>query len=334
MLIALDKDGKTINLLDNSSISGPFYCPACKSPLRLKKGKIKIPHFAHISVQNCDSWSENESAQHLGLKLSLYQWFKKKEKVELEKYVPEIKQTADLLVNDKLAIEIQCSPLSLQRLEERTVSYKEKGYYVLWLQGRDLWLKNNLSSLQKNLLYYSAVRGFYFWELDWNRKKLRLKSLIYQDLKGRPIYLTEEFDFFQENLLELLRQPFREGEDLSLDAPKQEELQLFVQKQLYYQMPKWLKMQEKYYEQGKNLLDLNWNKSYWSPPGLNLLTFDFSDDTRESFFQVDTPLEKYYHSFYESFQLQEHEKLHTPSFYAIIKDKNKVKNGEWNGKKT
>ena len=26
-------------------------------------------------------------------------------------------------------------------------------------------------------------------------------------------------------------------------------------------------------------------------------------------------------------------KLHTPSFYAIIKDKNKVKNGEWNGKK-
>ena len=240
MLIALDKDGKTINLLDNSSISGPFYCPACKSPLRLKKGKIKIPHFAHISVKNCDSWSENES----------------------------------------------------------------------------------------------AVRGFYFWELDWNRKKLRLKSLIYQDLKGRPIYLTEEFDFFQENLLELLRQPFREGEDLSLDAPKQEELQLFVQKQLYYQVPKWFKMQEKYYEQGKNLLDLNWNKSYWSPPGLNLLTFDFSDDTRESFFQVDTPLEKYYHSFYESFQLQEHEKLHTPSFYAIIKDKNKVKNGEWNGKKT
>lgn len=166
MLIALDKDGKTINLLDSTSINGPFYCPACKTPLRLKKGKIKIPHFAHVSLQNCDSWSENESAQHLGLKLSLYQWFKEKEKVELEKYVPEIKQTADLLVNDKLAIEIQCSPLSLQRLEERTVSYKEMGYYVLWLQGRDLWLKNTLSPLQKNLLYYSAERGFYFWELD------------------------------------------------------------------------------------------------------------------------------------------------------------------------
>ena len=41
-----------------------------------------------------------------------------------------------------------------------------------------------------------------------------------------------------------------------------------------------------------------------------------------------------YQSLYESFKLQEHEKLHTPSFYAIIKDKNKVKNGEWNGKKT
>ena len=304
MLIALDKDGKTINLLDSTSINGPFYCPACKTPLRLKKGKIKIPHFAHVSLQNCDSWSENESAQHLGLKLSLYQWFKEKEKVELEKYVPEIKQTADLLVNDKLAIEIQCSPLSLQRLEERTVSYKEMGYYVLWLQGRDLWLKNTLSPLQKNLLYYSAERGFYFWELDWNRKKLRLKSLIYQDLKGRPIYLTEEFDFFQESLLDLLRQPFRKGKNLSLDVPKQEELQLFVQKQLYYQVPKWLKVQEKYYEQGRNVLDLNWKKSYWSPPGLNLLTFDFSDDTRESFFSSRHFLERILPQFLRKFSVK------------------------------
>ncbi|PCS03558.1 hypothetical protein RU85_GL000916 [Lactococcus garvieae] len=142
MLIALDKDGKTINLLDSTSINGPFYCPACKTALRLKKGKIKIPHFAHVSLQNCDSWSENESAQHLGLKLSLYQWFKEKEKVELEKYVPEIKQTADLLVNDKLAIEIQCSPLSLQRLEERTVSYKEMGYIMYFgFKGRTCGLK-------------------------------------------------------------------------------------------------------------------------------------------------------------------------------------------------
>lgn len=67
---------------------------------------------------------------------------------------------------------------------------------------------------------------------------------------------------------------------------------------------------------------------------MNLLTFDFADNTRESFFQVDISLEEYYHSFYESFQLKEHERLHTPSFYAIIKDKNKVENGEWNGKKT
>ncbi|WP_459567901.1 hypothetical protein, partial [Enterobacter asburiae] len=80
--------------------------------------------------------------------------------------------------------------------------------------------------------------------------------------------------------------------------------------------------------------DLNWKKCYWAPPGLNLLTFDFINERRENFFQVDTSLEKYYHSFYESFQSQEYERLHTPSYYAIIKDKNKVKNGEWHGKKT
>ncbi|MEY8537012.1 competence protein CoiA family protein [Lactococcus muris] len=112
MLIALDKNGQTVNILESNKLKEPFYCPACKSSVRLKKGKIKISHFAHISLQNCSSWSEHESAQHLELKLGLYQWLRQKEKVEIEKYLPQIQQTADLLVNDKLAIEIQCSSLT------------------------------------------------------------------------------------------------------------------------------------------------------------------------------------------------------------------------------
>lgn len=333
MLIALDKNGQTVNILENNNLKEPFYCPACKSPVRLKKGKIKISYFAHVSLQNCSSWSENESVQHLELKLGLYQWLRQKEKVEIEKYLPQIQQTADLLVNDKLAIEIQCSPLSLQRLKERTLSYRANGYYVLWLQGKDLWLKNSLTALQESLLYYSENRGFYFWELDLEREKVRLKSLIHQDLRGRLIYLTEEFDWFQGELLEVLRLPFKETLDLCLKVPQSKGMQSFIQRQLYHQVAKWLKIQGEYYEVGENLLTLDLDKGYWSPPGLNLLTYALKKEEKQHFYQLEHSLENYYRNFYENFSAKELETLHAPRFYAIIKGKNEKEDRKKNGQK-
>lgn len=333
MLTALDKNGKTVNISNNQELSPPFYCPACKSLLHLKKGMIKIPHFAHVSLQNCDSWSENESAQHLELKLELSRWFEQTEKVEIEKYIPEIKQTADLLVNDRLAIEIQCSSLSLKRLMERTTSYREKGYYVLWLQGKDLWLKNSITALQKNLLYYTEKRGFYFWELDLARAKLRLKTLIHQDLRGRLLCLTEEFDWFQGNLLEILRLPYLKPPNHRLFMPENKNMAVFIQKQLFHHVPKWIKIQQRYYELGRNLLTENWEKKYWSPPGLNLLTYEFEKGSEECFCQVEVSLEKYYHNFYKKFKAEELRELHAPSFYAIMEDNIKKEDGERNGKK-
>lgn len=334
MLVALDEQGKAINILEKPGLQGAFYCPACKSPLRLKRGTIKMPHFAHVSLEGCDSWSEHESAQHLELKLNLYQWFSQKEKVEIEKYLPEIQQTADLLVNDRLVIEVQCSSLSLQRLVERTENYRKAGYFVLWLQGRDLWLKNSLTSLQKNLLYYSEDYGFYFWELDLDNQKIRLKSLIHQDLQGRMIYLTEEFDLLRGDIIEILRLPFKAQKKLNIKVPKNEKTRFFIQKQLYHRTPKWLKIQEKYYQEGKNLLTEDWNKNYWSPPGLNLLTYSFEKDVKETFCQIETSLVDYYQNFYENFEAEGIEILHAPCFYAIIKGKNKKEDGERNGKKT
>ena len=99
------------------------------------------PHFAHKSLQDCQFFSENESAQHLSLKAALYKSLVNHgEKVRIEKVLSEMGQIADLFVGDSLALEVQCSRLSQQRLRERTRAYHQTGYEVRWLLGEDLWL--------------------------------------------------------------------------------------------------------------------------------------------------------------------------------------------------
>ena len=321
MLVAIDENENLVNLLedDQRDLIGNYFCPACHGRLRLKNGQIKIPHFAHQSLQDCDFWSENESTQHLGLKMELYHWLSQTEKVEIERYLPELNQTPDLLVNDKIAFEVQCSSLSLKRLRERSENYRKHGYTVIWLMGKDLWLSQSMSELQKNLMYFSENRGFYFWELDLDKQKLRLKSLIHQDLRGKIIHLTEEFSFGQGNLLEILRRPFFSQNLAVLEIKKDPKLVHFVQQQLFHRSAKWLKIQEKYYQAGKNLLEEDFNRPFFAPPGLDLLF----EHHVESFIQTPQNVATYYQNFTEKFQKNCLENLYPPRFYAIMKESEK-----------
>jgi len=313
MLTALDSEGNFVNLLENVPEKGAFICPACKGKLRLKCGKIKRPHFAHVSLQNCAVWSENESAQHLGLKAALYQWFQASGcKVEIEKYLSDLQQTPDLLVDDRIAIEVQCSHLSIARLRERTENYRAHGFQVIWLMGRDLWLTHQLTSLQRDLIYFSENCGFYFWELDLAQKELRLKSLLHQTLRGKLIYLERAFDFGEGNLLNILRLPFAAQKLQSLIVPADRNLQAFIRQQLYFRVSHWMAFQEQFYAAGKNLLteDLTCFPSA-VPIGLSALTGEISQD----FCQIPHDLSNYYRNFQEYFRKNKSNTAYPPAFY-------------------
>lgn len=125
MLVAQNEQGQSVCLVEHQVVVGQkFFCPGCGSPVRLRKGQVIRAHFAHVSLKNCQYFSENESAQHLQLKTGLYQWALKYSKAELEKRLPEIEQIADILLEEKLALEVQCSSLAIERLQERTRSYQ------------------------------------------------------------------------------------------------------------------------------------------------------------------------------------------------------------------
>ncbi|HEM3181857.1 competence protein CoiA [Streptococcus suis] len=254
MLVALDEDRQIFNLLENPAPQGSFTCPGCGGLVRYKSGKVLRSHFAHVSLRDCSYFSENESAQHLSLKSSLYNWLAKNELVELEKCLPSIGQVADLFVNNSLALEVQCSSLPISRLQVRTEAYQQAGMAVLWLLGKDLWLGERLTNLHKQFLYFSMNMGFHLWELDNEKKELRLRYLIHEDLRGKVHCLTKTFPFGQGDLLDILRLPFSKQTLTRMTCPMDEDLPRYIAQQLYYKSPKWLALQAEAYGRGENLL--------------------------------------------------------------------------------
>ncbi|AUA19390.1 competence protein CoiA [Streptococcus suis] len=254
MLVVLDEDGQVFNVLENPAPQGRYSCPGCGGLVRYKSGKVLRPHFAHVTLRDCTYFSENESAQHLSLKSSLYKWLQGQEEVELEAYLPAIKQVADLLVNQQLALEVQCSSLSISRLQERTTDYQQAGIAVLWLLGKDLWLGERLTNLHKQFLYFSMNMGFHLWELDDEKNELRLRYLIHEDLRGKVHCLTKAFPFGQGNLLDILRLPFAKQALSHLTCPLDRDLPRYIAQQLYYKSPNWLALQAESYSRGENLL--------------------------------------------------------------------------------
>ncbi|MFC3931629.1 competence protein CoiA [Streptococcus dentapri] len=310
MLSALDEKGCLVNLAVTIPERQHFTCPACGAEVRLKNGSVMRPHFAHINLKDCQSFSENEGPEHLGLKTELYRSLSRNCKVRVEQSLPEIQQIADLLVEDKLALEVQCSRLSNQRLRERTRDYHKQGYQVRWLLGRKLWLDKSLSDLQRDFLYFSDNMGFHLWELDLDRQCLRLKYLIYEDWHGRVHYLAKECHFTGD-LLAFLRQPFVKQTMVSYRVAMDQQLLRYIQCQLYFQNPKWLKQQEAAYQRGDNLLTKSVEDFYpqLRPP-------------QGPFCQIQQNLSSFYQrfeQFYNKVKDKKEQILYPPAFYGKIK---------------
>ena len=308
MFSAIDQRGNLVNLLDAIPDKQDFRCPACKSPLRLKNGQLMRPHFAHVELKKCRFYSENESQEHLTLKAELYHALSKTENVEIEKYISEIGQIADMSVNARLAVEVQCSRLSSERLQERTKSYHNNGIQVLWLLGKSLWLGKQISGLQKQFLYFSQNMGFHFWELDLENRCIRLKYLIYEDWHGKLHYTTKSVSF-DSNLMLFFRLPFQKQPMSFYEVKQDQKLLIYIQRQLLARHSKWLFHQSQLYLQGRNVLMQPLEEFY---PQVRPLT------SENGFCQVEVNLSGFYNNFFHYYQNQVDKTvqiLYPPAFY-------------------
>ncbi|WP_289092564.1 competence protein CoiA family protein [uncultured Streptococcus sp.] len=313
MLIARNQKGNLISALETSlNREDSYCCPGCQGVVLLRQGQVMCPHFAHKSLQDCQFFSENESAQHLSLKSALYKSLVNHgERVWIEKVLPEMGQIADLFVGDSLALEVQCSRLSQQRLRERTRAYHQAGYKVRWLLGEDLWLGQRLTGLQRDFLYFTAKIGFHLWELDWKREEIRLKYLIYEDIFGKVHYLTKAWSL-TENLMTVLRFPYQAEQVETYQVTQRNNVSHVIQRELMGKNQRWMRRQEEAYLKGMNLLSLS-DQDFF--PQVRF------PESKQGFVQIRQSLEgfeKLFKQYYRKRHFSYRQTLYPPTFYAKI----------------
>lgn len=312
MFLAKKENGTWINLLEEEGQKGDkYYCPHCQSPLLYKMGKIKRPHFAHQQKKACLTEGLNESSQHLDIKASLYRWARQSHHAALEVYFPEEEQMADLLLDGKIVLEVQCSSLSTKRLAERSRAYSKAGFPCIWLLGRDLFLKERMTKLQRAFLSFSPSLGFYVWQVDLDRQCLQLNYLIHEDLKGQIYYQTKIFPFGEGDLVDCLRYPFQERSVQSFAVQTDQNLMAYIRKQLYYRNPRWMKEQEGLYLMGQHLLDYSWQDFY-----PHVLPVRIAENV-----QIEADIQSYYDDFYAYYETCPSKKLqvlYSPFYYQHL----------------
>jgi len=126
-----------IQAFKTSKEEGPFICPACQAQVILRKGAVRVHHFAHQATTTCRY--QGESQLHLQTKFQVYDYIRETykgriKKVELEYFLPGVRP--DVFIegfNKKLAIEVQVSSIPAEELIARTFRYYQLGVYVLWV---------------------------------------------------------------------------------------------------------------------------------------------------------------------------------------------------------
>lgn len=155
MICAQDKNGKLYAADEVSRKKARhLLCPGCHRPVLLRRGEQVIAHFAHLAGQCCEYESEAESQEHIRGKLMLADALSGQGyQIEMEAYLPQIKQRPDLLVNQKYPLEIQCSDLSFRRLKERNDGYRSIGMTPHWILGEKFLPDRKLTPFHKACLF-------------------------------------------------------------------------------------------------------------------------------------------------------------------------------------
>jgi competence protein CoiA len=161
----------------------PFLCHCCNQVVTLRKGGIRAPHFAHQPPVTCE-YGTGESEEHRRAKLTIYEGLRISNSVtkcEIERNLGTVRPDISAYINNvPVAIEVQLSSLSLERIEYRTAEYARRGIYVLWLP-----------------LYTTALKGELYQPRPWERwLHAAYFGRIYYWLEGLQIMPVHFRDYY------------------------------------------------------------------------------------------------------------------------------------------
>lgn len=168
-------------LADNANKDKKYFCPICKTEVRLKRGNINATHFAHITLTNCDDFTHDISEWHKAWQ-SLFPVRNREVIIKGENEI----HRADVLCYGTV-IEFQHSPILEEEFWRRNEFYTGQGYKVVWIFDTiDIFEKNGYSSGIEHIdeyQYYGENGSEFRWKHPWRflqgfyRKKKKI--LIY-----------------------------------------------------------------------------------------------------------------------------------------------------------
>ncbi|WP_239256006.1 competence protein CoiA family protein [Listeria ilorinensis] len=155
-----------------------YFCQACQEELVIKAGPLKTPHFAHKCSSKCSFASEGESERHLNGKWLLADWLlRQSHEISLEHYLKMIARQADILVDQKIAVEFQCATIPISQLIDRTDDYEQVGLQAEWILGQQLEMcrgRYHLTAFQKAFIRKHDEWGYHLWCFSVSDQCLRL----------------------------------------------------------------------------------------------------------------------------------------------------------------
>ncbi|PLS34062.1 hypothetical protein CYV26_11145 [Carnobacterium maltaromaticum] len=270
MLIALNNQNKHVLAHEEGKKNKVHYLyPVCKGSVCLKKGEIKLPHFAHLQSEKCQVFSEGETEEHLIGKRVLYNWFIQQGiPCQLEAYIPSLKQRPDLVIwlssDQPCAIEFQCSPLSIKRLQERTQGYKSAGYAIYWILGSAFLPKKNFSMSQRAFFTYRQDLGFQLYYLDAFKKQILCLVRIREEEPSKKIsYQSIYFNIVKpkntiRKLIGILNN-LKKAQQLNRNEKGAQHLlyaHFYLNQSRFYRTAEMKKFQQYLYERGESLVTI------------------------------------------------------------------------------
>lgn len=153
-----------------------YRCPACQRPVQLRRGQVKVAYFAHYPGADC-AVSEGETSEHLLGKRQLFSWLTNQGlSPRLEVFLPTICQRPDLLMkkNGRLvAIEFQCSPITVKSLHRRNAGYRRLGIHPVWLLGKPYRRRLSRSKIAQFTQLFTDRLALAYWNTRISRLELR-----------------------------------------------------------------------------------------------------------------------------------------------------------------
>ena len=170
-------------------------CEGCNNVLVAKCGNVKLHHWAHKSIRNCDSWWEPETQWHRDWKNKFPPEFRE---VVLRDEVNNEIHRADIRTSNGVTIEFQNSPISLEERYSRDNFYRK----IIWVVNAakfniqtSCYIPDPQSPLLKNYVFRVDEHGFARHML-FTRKK---------DLLADPIGSHQVFGLEHAELKEVAR---------------------------------------------------------------------------------------------------------------------------------